>query len=225
VKFLFVLLAFTTFATAKETRLRIAVIDTGLNITKEIAPYLCKDGHKAIVSRDLSDPIAHGTAVAELIAQEINPDEACLVIIKWYDPGVPFHPDHILKSYAWALQIGAKVVNLSAGGAYASEEEYQAIKAMLDKGVEFVVAAGNSSQDFDKACTEYPACYGFKKYRNFTIVGALDGEEIAYYSNYGGQISAYREGKHKKTGMQGTSFAAPVVAGEIAAELSNGRKK
>jgi subtilisin family serine protease len=207
--------------TGAETRARIAILDTGLNVTPEIEPYLCRDGHAAFVSRDLSDPIGHGTAVAEIIAERINPARACITIIKWYDPGVPFHPDHVLRSYRHALKIGARVVNLSAGGAYASDEEYAAIKAILEAGIEFVVAAGNSSQDFNKACTEYPACYNFSQFKNFTVVGALHDDEIARYSNYGGIIKKYRSGDYPKAGMSGTSFAAPIVAGEIAAQLTH----
>jgi subtilisin family serine protease len=207
--------------TGGETRARIAILDTGLNVTPEIAPYLCRDGHAAFVSRDLSDPIGHGTAVAEIVAARINPERACITIIKWYDPGTPFHPDHMLKSYMHALKIGARVVNLSAGGAYASEDEYAAIKQLLEAGIEFVVAAGNSSQDFNKACTEYPACYNFSRFKNFTVVGALHGENVADYSNYGGIIKKYRSGDYPKAGMQGTSFAAPIVAGEILAQLTH----
>jgi subtilisin family serine protease len=204
----------------RESRLRVVVLDTGLNLTPEIQPYLCRDGHVSFAGPDLVDRVGHGTVVAELIAAQVDPALVCLTIVKWYDDGPPYDARGIIAGYRHARRIGARVINYSAGGYFAASAEYEEIKLLLQAGIEFVVAAGNSSQNFDEACNEYPACYGFQNFRNFVVVGALDGKNIAEYSNYGAGVHEYREGSHRKSGMRGTSFAAPVVAGEIASRLS-----
>ena len=71
----------TNAQVAKETRIKIAIIDTGIDVTPKIAPYLCNSGHKSFhgafsfgsydVFKD-SVPQKHGTNVADLIAQNLD---------------------------------------------------------------------------------------------------------------------------------------------------------
>lgn len=110
-----------------------------------------------------------------------------------------------------AVKKGADVINLSFGAPYYSQVLADAVNYAISRGVVVVAAAGNDGG----AIPNFPAALP-----GVISVGALDKVgNVAFYSNRGAEV--YAPGT-AYNGMQGTSFAAPYVAGQIARKMIEG---
>ncbi len=203
-----------------ETRVKIAVIDTGIVSNDETKPYLCKGKHYDLTGTGIQDENRHGTNVAGLIAKQINPEKVCLLIIKYYQPnGYNLHAE--VTALNIAMQQNVKYINFSSGGEEKHWSEREIISKVLERKIYFVAAAGNKNDNLLAECNYYPACYSFAS-KYFRIVGnGLDPKRRFSYSNYGGPVTDWRDGV-RQTGfgitMTGTSQSAAVLTGEIAAK-------
>jgi subtilisin family serine protease len=139
----------------------------------------------------------------------------------------------VANSIIYAVDNGAKVVNMSFGKAYSPYKEAvdKAIKYAEEKGVLLVHAAGNDGKSND-ITTAYPtAKYNDGKVAtNWIEVGASsaslkEGDFVGNFSNYGKktvdifapgvQVHSTVPGSEYDT-YNGTSMAAPTVAGVAA---------
>ncbi len=130
----------------------------------------------------------------------------------------------------YAVNNGAKVINMSFGKSFSPEQAWvdSAIRYALSKDVLIIHSAGNESYDLNIK-TVYPSPYStfFKdKAANMLTVGAssdpLIGESLLTdFSNYGNQVVDLLSPGHKiysslpspRFGFQnGTSMAAPIVS-------------
>ncbi len=140
----------------------------------------------------------------------------------------------VANGIRYAVDNGARVINMSFGKGYAYNKKAvdEAIKYAESKDVLLVHAAGNDSQDNDIE-KNYPTKYFTDSVdaivgeaKNWITVGATglkqDADLLASFSNYGYRSvdvfapgvkinSTIPESKYKEN--QGTSMAAPVVAG------------
>lgn len=128
-----------------------------------------------------------------------------------------------LDGIAKAVDLGAEIINLSRGTPIDSRLVQRVIKAATEKGVLIVAAAGNqgSSEPF------YPAAYP-----EVIGVGAVDRDDRrAYFSNYGDRVDIYAPGVDMFStdlndlygSYDGTSEAAPTVAGALAFARAHGK--
>ena len=117
------------------------------------------------------------------------------------------------------------VINLSLGGGVSRAID-AAVNGAVDAGVHVVVAAGNENRN---ACFGSPA-----RAKNVISVGASDILDTrAWFSNFGRCVTLFAPGVQIKGAwigsstatkiIQGTSMAAPHVAGVLAAMLSDHR--
>ena len=101
---------------------------------------------------------------------------------------------------------------------------------MIKQGVIIVVAAGNDADKGFPQVDKYPALFGLDL--PVIVVGSVDQDgQRSKFSQSGPVVGAYaggsniecpaKEGKALKSGQNGTSFAAPSVAGLAANLLSN----
>ena len=140
----------------------------------------------------------------------------------------------VLKGEEYAAAAGAKVVNMSLGGASPSQAEYDALRTA--SSTLFVVAAGNDSANVDTT-DSYPCAYDLP---NVVCVAATGGnDQLADFSNYGANtvdiaapgvdiLSTWPTGMRTSTNerpgydwLSGTSMATPEVAGAAALVLSH----
>lgn len=194
---------------------------------------------------DIAGPDAfHGTHVAGIIAADRSNDTgikgvADNVIIM----GVRVVPDgderdkDVANGIRYAVDNGAKVINMSFGKSYSWDKQIvdEAVRYAEAHDVLLVHAAGNdgknndTSDNFPNKYFEKRGLFGRKAARNWIEVGALnwqDGDRLAApFSNYGKKnvdlfapgMAIYSTTPDNGYGdAQGTSMAAPVVAGVAA---------
>ncbi len=126
--------------------------------------------------------------------------------------------DNISDGYAgvdYAIRAGATIINMSWGGGNASQVHQNLMNAAHNRGIILVAAAGNDNSDG----IQYPAGYN-----HVISVGATtSSDRRAGFSNFGfvdimapgdNILSTITGGTTGKYGTNdGTSFAAPIVAG------------
>jgi thermitase len=232
----------------------IAVIDTGVDLT---APDLAAKSPRTHNLRtgkpDVEDVIGHGTFVSSLAAGSVTNDDgiagfggdAKLLVIKARGPDGSVSDVDEANAIAYAVDHGARVINLSVGGTETSETERRGIAYATQHGVLIVAAIGNEYELGNPI--EYPAALlqpvGSRGNGGVGLaVGATaeDGER-AFFSNTGSQLSLVAPGEHvfgavastaepdsyptvtlpgSTAGLYGfgtgTSFATPEVAGAAA---------
>ncbi|HYA09403.1 MAG TPA: S8 family serine peptidase, partial [Gaiellaceae bacterium] len=143
---------------------RIAVIDTGADLT---APDLAAKSPTSYNTRtgtaDVRDDNGHGTFVASIAAGSVtNGDgiagfggDAQLLVIKAGAGDGSFTDVDEAAGILYAIDHGARIVNLSFGGAGTTSIERNAIRYAIDHGALVVAAAGN---EFGRGNpVEYPA--------------------------------------------------------------------
>jgi thermitase len=181
----------------------IAVVDTGANLREPqlaaVRPLLYDVRSR---SRDVRDLNGHGTRVAAIIARENA--GARLMIIRAGSSSGAFSDANEAAAIRYAVGHGARIINLSLGGAGTSTVERAAVRYAVSRGVLIVAAAG----DDYASRPEYPAAL---LGANGLAVGAVlsDGTH-GPFSNTGPWVSV------AALGEEGTSFATPVVSAAAA---------
>jgi subtilisin family serine protease len=232
----------------------IAVIDTGADVT---APDLAAKSPVAWNQRtgnsDVRDSVGHGTFVAALAAGSVTNGEgiagfggdAKLMIIKAGSGDGSFTDLDEASAIVYAIDHGARIINLSLGGPSTTDTERRAIDYAAAHGALLVAAAGNEYQDGNPV--EYPAALlqpiGSKGVggRGLAIGASTTSGERASFSNTGTYISLVAPGENVFSAVSststpsrfprvtlpgslaglygyssGTSFAAPEVSGAAA---------
>jgi len=218
----------------------VAVIDTGVSKVPDLKLTKFVKGYDFVNDKDdASDDQGHGTHVAGTIAQSTNNGYG-VAGIAYQSKIMPLKVlaargggtiADIAESIKFAADNGADVINMSLGGGGASSMMEEAIKYAHSKGVVIVAAAGNENRN----SSSYPA-----RYPDVISVSAIDSAgEKAPYSNFGAGVDVSapggsetgkiiqntvnpRTGESVFVGFQGTSMAAPHVAGVAALVRSTG---
>jgi len=201
-------------------------------------------------NNDVEGPDAeHGTHVAGIVGATRNnglgmngaADNVRIMSVRTVPDGDERDKD-VANAIRYAVDNGAKVINMSFGKGYSWNEKTveEAIKYAEKKDVLLVHAAGNNESDNDKVAN-YPnrelhkKCpFAPKEAKNWIEVGALnytmDEDMVAPFSNYGKKnVDVFAPGmaiysttpNNGYEFLQGTSMAAPVVAGVAAALRSH----
>ncbi|MCB9658448.1 MAG: peptidase S8 [Sandaracinaceae bacterium] len=189
------------------------------------------------------DEHGHGTHVAGTVAQSTHnaigvagvAPEASIMPLRVLDARGAGRSGNIAAAIRWAADHGAHIINMSLGGGLPSRATESAIRYAHGKGVLVVAAAGNTG----RGRVEYPAAHD-----HVVAVGAVraDGAR-AFYSSFGAALDLMAPGgdlrvdqngdgmpdgvvqntmlrgdpmRHDYLGFQGTSMAAPHVAGVAA---------
>jgi len=183
----------------------------------------------------------HGTHVSGIIAAARDnnkgidgiADNVRIMMIRAVPDGDE-HDKDIALAIHYAVDNGAKIVNMSFGKDFSPQKKWidEAVKYAESKNVLLVHAAGNDAKNIDSS-DNFPNANlkaDMKKASNWITVGASGDEKAggltASFSNYGKnevdvfapgvKIYSTIPGKTTYANAQGTSMAAPVVAGTAA---------
>ncbi|TCO43708.1 type VII secretion-associated serine protease mycosin [Kribbella antiqua] len=218
----------------------VAVVDSGVDADH---PQLHRPG-KVLPGRDFFlvgklpgnyDCISHGTAVASIIAA----DPAAGIGFHGIAPGARILPVRVTdretgdsgqgrvidqailaRGIIYAVDQGARVINLSMSGGEDQKQVRQAIAYAVRKDVVVVAAAGNRQADDAGPLPSYPAAYP-----GVLGVGAIDisgarasnsqtGPYVDLVAPGEGVLAATRRTGHQY--VSGTSFATPFVSATAA---------
>jgi subtilisin family serine protease len=232
----------------------IAVVDTGADVT---APDLgSKQPHAYSIrhrSADVADANGHGTFVAALAAGSATNGDgiagvagaAGLMVVQAGAPDGSFTDVDEAAAIVYAVDRGAKIVNLSLGGPETSVTERRAVDYAVSKGALLVAAAGNGGRRGN--AVEYPAALlqpvGSNGVggRGLSVAASDRAGARAAFSSSGSHVSlaapgasvfsavasTSSEARYPRTALpgsvgglygyaSGTSFAAPQIAGAAA---------
>lgn len=224
----------------------LAVVDTGVQASHpDLTDIVARDANGNVIgwntlnnTANFADDGGHGTHCAGVALAHINNGTGPAGIAGW-NPNVP-NSDKYVKlmpikaltaagngtdasvaaGITWAADNGAKVISVSASSTSASTTLSNAITYAWNKGCVLIAAAGNDAS----TAPEYPAAYP-----NVISVAATDETDtLLFYSQYGSWIKCAAPGTNvfstylnsTYSGMSGTSTAAPHVAAEAAAIMS-----
>ncbi len=208
----------------------IAIVDSGVAAHPDLVANLGPGYNVLDGSTNANDTLGHGTEVAGAAAEVGNNAVGsvgycftCKIMpIKATNSGT-FYMSDGAAGMMWAVDHGAKVLNLSFGGTSSSSTMTSAVNYARQHGVVVVASAGNSAN----STPSYPAATP-------GVIGVAasyydDGDTLAGYSNYGSwvKISATYQPlvsslTDPSTGAQwgyvpfgGTSATAPEVSGIV----------
>ncbi len=159
-----------------------------------------------------NDDNSHGTHVAGTVAQSTNNGtgvagvafNSCLMPLKVLDKNGSGTYADVADGIYFAVDNGAKVINLSLGGSSPSTALEEAVAYAYNKGVTVIAACGN---DGSSSCL-YPAAYD-----DYVIaVGATRYDEtLAYYSNYGPSLDLVAPGGDLNVDQNGDGYGDGVL--------------
>ncbi|GAB2599584.1 hypothetical protein Aab01nite_76030 [Paractinoplanes abujensis] len=227
--------------TGGATPITVAVIDTGVANEGDLVGALVP-GYD-FVNKDASpaDDEGHGTAVAALIAARGNNGQGmagvcwtCKIMpVKVLDSEGSGWDSDVAKGIIWAVQKGARILNLSLGSPQSTKVLADAVAYANMNGALVVAAAGNAGN----TVKQYPGAYGdvltvaatnrcpaFASDPDCTS-GTTTRSAFSSYNKAGDSwvdvaapgtvLSMDRFGNYS-SGIQGTSFSSPIVAGAAA---------
>jgi len=186
------------------------------------------------------DDELHGTHVSGIILATRDNNKGMngvannvkLLSVRAVPDGDEYDKD-VALAIRYAVDNGAKVINMSFGKSYSPNPEwvYDAIKYAASKDVLLVHAAGNDHKNIDKS-DNFPNDTEDKQKEfadNVITIGAMtrhyDEDLVATFSNYGKlNVDLFAPGteiystipKDEYKSLQGTSMASPEVAGVAA---------
>ncbi|MFC7534845.1 S8 family serine peptidase [Actinoplanes sp. GCM10030250] len=234
----------TAWDTTRGGSVKVAVVDTGVSAVGDLAGRVLPGYDFANNDFDPADDgdFPHGTVVASLIAASqdngtgiagVCAECEILPVKALGSDGSGWYSD-IAEGIIYAAREGAKIINLSLGSPEPSPILQDAVAYAAGRGALVVVAAGNEGN----TAKQYPAAYG-----DVLAVGATDtrsgGTARASFSSYGSWVDVAAPGitagmrnngaycwdgntatcwdsYYGEYEVQGTSFAAPLVAGVAA---------
>jgi subtilisin family serine protease len=207
----------------KTPNMRVGLVDTGVDTSH---PAFHESAIRTWGCGDKLVPAAHGTAVASLLIgraqgfRGVQPNAVLYAADVYCGEPTGGAVDALVAALAWLAQEQVPVINISLVGARNSILE-QAVARTIARGFIIIAAVGN---DGPAAPPLYPASYpnvvGVTAVdtHHHVLIEAARGPQVMFASP--GADMAAASIAHGYAAVRGTSFAAPIVAGLLAASIT-----
>jgi subtilisin family serine protease len=199
----------------------IAVLDSGVDFSQPDLQGAFVPGRDVVNSdSDPSDDYGHGTEVAGVAAargdNSIGVASYCwqcsIMPVKVLGANGGGATSDVAAGITWAVDHGAKVINMSLGSTSSSSALASAVQYAHDRGAVLVAAAGNAGATTPTYPAAFPSVLG--------VAGTSSTDQLTGTSNYGSWVKVAAPSCNFTTGLGawygtfcGTSSASPVVAG------------
>ena len=220
-----------TWSVSKGTGIKVAVIDTGIDLRHPDLQANIRGGVNIIrPGRSAADDNGHGTHVAGTIAALNNgigvigvAPEAQLYAVKVLDRNGSGFLSNVIAGIKWAITNHMQVINMSLGTSSDIQSLHDAVDAAYAAGIVVVAAAGNSGGTSPADTVNYPA-----RYSSVIAVAATDSTDVRpSWSSEGPEVELAAPGVNIYSTwpgggyatISGTSMATPHVAGTAALVL------
>jgi thermitase len=221
--------------------IKVAVLDTGLDTSHEIfqgnlAPssewkdFVDDDTNPQEAGSSVDAGYGHGTAVAGIILQ-VAP-RAMILPVRVLDKDGSGDLDDVIVGIDWAIQKGARIINVSLGSLSNTDALTQMVNYAASKNVLIVSSAGNGGQAngltfparLSRGSGSVDGVFG----KVFSVGSVNSSSVTSLFSNYANNLSGVAPGENIYTAFPGnqmiaatgTSFAAPLYSGAFALALS-----
>jgi len=202
---------------------RIGLLDTGVDTTH---PAFRGSVVHTSGCENHPVPAAHGTAVASLLVgraqvfQGVEPDAELYAADVYCGRPTGGAADALVAAFGWMVQEKVPVINVSLVGPKNIMLE-RVVGALVAAGYVIVAAVGN---DGPAAPPLYPASYEHVvgvtavDVHHRVLIEAARGPQVMFAAP--GADLAAANADHAYSAVRGTSFAAPIVAGLLAARIA-----
>ena len=215
--------ATTAWDISQGAGIKIAILDTGVDGTHpDLVARMVPGWNFYDNNSNTSDVNGHGTHVAGAAAASSNngmgvasvAGQSLIMPVRIASPSAYAYWSTVAQGITWAADHGARVANLSYGGATKSSTVQSAAQYLKSKGGLLVVSAGNNGID-----------EGILPTTSLIPVSATDNNDVkTSWSSYGSYVALSSPGAGiyttsrggGYTAASGTSLAAPITAGVIA---------
>jgi subtilisin family serine protease len=223
------------WSTTKGTGIKVAIVDTGIDMDHPDLQANIKGGINTIAPKgrykdpnDFDDDHGHGSHCAGIVAAIDNDigvigvaPEAWLYGVKTFDSRGSGKTSDCIEGIQWCTDNGMDVISMSWSSGAFDQALNDTCEAAWAAGCVLVAAASNNGVEYPDA---YPAAYA-----SVMAISATDSnDDLAYFSNYGDEIelaapgvsiySCYKGGAYAY--MSGTSMACPHVSGAAALAIA-----
>lgn len=207
---------------AGNKKVKIAVLDTGIDVTDNI---IVKERKNFINESPVTTPLfedlsGHGTSVASILAgsgtdsnvEGVN-SNIDLYSARILDEKKQAAISRVVEAIYWAIEKKVDIINISFGTQTYSEALKTAVDAAIEKGILVVAAVGNRGN----SGVDYPAAFN-----SVLAVGSINAEgKVSEFSSTGDEVDVVAPGEAVLAQgnfgvdltLSGTSLAAPHVAG------------
>lgn len=225
-------------ATLGSSSVLVGIVDTGIDMTHpDLTDTVAASWNFVANTSDPSDDNGHGTHVAGIIAAHANNGEGIaglapgvrLIVAKAVDANGNGLDVTIAQAMSWTVDHGARVINLSLGGAGDSPILDAAVDDATRRGALVVAAAGNDDGPVSNPANHAPAlAVGAVALADPSATTPDARYARAPYSNHGPELAVVAPGTRILSTVppaviggpygwgSGTSMAAPFVSAEAA---------
>ena len=207
--------------TKGDKQMVVGVIDTGVALGHPDLQGRLVDGYNALYP-DLppEDDVGHGTHVSGVISALTDNGQG-IAGMTWYNKVMPIKvlddsgmgsTYSVAEGIIWAVDHGAKVINMSLGNYASAQFLHDAIVYAYNHDVVLIAATGNDNTNQQG----YPAAYP----EVFAVSATNQQQAKAIFSNYGDYVDVAAPGENipstyignQYAALSGTSMASPHVA-------------
>lgn len=219
------------WSTTSGTGVKVAIVDTGIDLTHPDLASNIKGGVNTINARkSANDDNGHGTHVAGTVAALNNSigvvgvgNTVGLYAVKVLDKNGSGFLSDVIEGLEWSVNNGVQVVNMSLGTNSDIQSFHDAVIKVNQAGIVQVAAAGNdgSAVDFPGAYVEVIAVAAVLKNSDGTLSAASftsRGTEVDLSAPGVSVLSTYKGSSYAT--LSGTSMATPHVTGAAALVLT-----